>query len=111
MWETRSVFQGGFISVISTAAYGCKFSWRAIGERGLWPAVVEIVEPKGQFAASIREAEEHLHVQTFVAQPSVEALDVAVLDRSAEADEAKLYAVPGGRDLQSPGRRIRCHYR
>jgi hypothetical protein len=35
MWETRSVFQGGFIAVISTAAYGCKLRRRAIGQRGM----------------------------------------------------------------------------
>jgi hypothetical protein len=30
MWETRSVFHGGLIAVISTAAYSCKLNWRGI---------------------------------------------------------------------------------
>jgi hypothetical protein len=36
MWETQSVFQGGLIAVISTAAYCGEFGWRAVGERRVW---------------------------------------------------------------------------
>jgi hypothetical protein len=80
MWETRSVCQGGFIVNISTAAYGCELSWRVICRRRVRLVVIVVVEPDSQLAPGIGQAEEHLHVQALVAQPSVEALDVAVLD-------------------------------
>jgi hypothetical protein len=32
------------------AAYGCKFSWRAIGQSRMWPVMVVIMPPQRQLA-------------------------------------------------------------
>jgi len=55
--------------------------------------VVVVVEPECQLPAGIGQAEEYLHVQALIAQSSVEALDVAVLDRPPWPDEVQMYSV------------------
>jgi hypothetical protein len=67
MWETRSVSQGVFIVVISSAAYGCELSWRAVCKRRVRPALVIVVDPEFQLPSGIGQAEQHLHVQALIA--------------------------------------------
>ena len=67
--------------------------WRSIGKCRVWPVVVVVVQPDSQLAAGIGETEEHLHVQALVTQLPVEALDVAVFDRSPWPDEVQMYSV------------------
>jgi hypothetical protein len=93
MWETRSVFQDGFIAVISTAAYGCEHSWRSICERRVWPVVVVVVEPESQLPGGIGQAKEHVHIQTLNTQPSVEALNLAALGRPSWPNEIQMHSV------------------
>ena len=93
MWETCSVFQGGFIAVISTAASGREFGWGSISQRRMRPMMVVIMSPQRQLAPRVCQSEEYFHVQALVAQSSVEALDVPVLDRSPWTDEVQMYAV------------------
>lgn len=50
------------------------------------PDIVVIVAPEGQRSAGIGQAVEDLFVETFVAQASVEGLNVAVLLRLAGVD-------------------------
>ena len=54
-----------------------------------------------QLLADIVEREEHFHVQTLIPEPSIEALDEAVLDRLAWPNNIQLYPVavsPGVHD-------------
>jgi len=58
--------------------------------------VVVIVKPKCQLATGIGQGEEDLHVQALVAQPAVEALDVAVLHGPSWPDEVQMHTVAVG---------------
>ena len=42
--------------------------------------MVVVVEPESQLATGIRQGKEHLDVAALIPQPSVEALDITVLD-------------------------------
>jgi hypothetical protein len=53
MWKMRSIFQGGFIAVISTAAHPGELIWRPVGQCRVWPEVFVVVEPDSQLAAWI----------------------------------------------------------
>ncbi len=62
----------------------------------MWPDIVVVVAPKGQRSAGIGQAVEDLLVEAFVAQASVEALDVAILLRLSGVDVVPLDAVVVG---------------
>jgi hypothetical protein len=68
-WETRSVFQGGFIAAFSIAAYGGEFSRGSISQRRMRPMMVVVIYPKCQLAAGVNLDEEHFQSQTLVANP------------------------------------------
>jgi len=55
--------------------------------------VVVVLSPQRQLMASVGHTEEDLHVQALVAQSAVEALDVAVLDRSFWPDEVQVHRI------------------
>ncbi len=58
--------------------------------------VVVVFAPQLELVPRFGEREEDLHVQVFVSQLAVEALDVAFLDRPSRADEAQVHAVRVG---------------
>ena len=62
--------------------------------------VVVIAPPEVQLPSSVGQVEEHLHVQAFVAQPTVEALDITVLDRPPWPDEVQMHTVTVGPVIQ-----------
>jgi hypothetical protein len=92
-WETRSVFQGGFIAVFSTAAAGGELRRGAIGQRQTQAVMVVVAAPEMQLPPSVGQSKEDLHVQALVAQLAVEAFDIPVLDRLAREDEVEVNAV------------------
>jgi hypothetical protein len=49
--------------------------------------LVIVCAPPLELLAHIGDVEEDLHVQAFIAQPAIKRFYVAVLDRSAWADE------------------------
>lgn len=63
-----------------------RFCRGPISQRGMQPDIVVIVAPEGQQAAGIGQTVEDLLVEAFVAQASVERLDVAVLLRFTGID-------------------------
>src|SRR5215467_6373097 len=70
----------------------------------MWPAVVVVIAPESQLTAGFLQRVEPFHVQTLIAQPSVEALDKAVLDGPARPDERQLNSGLNGPDFHhSPG--------
>jgi hypothetical protein len=72
-WETRSVFQGGFTAVFSTAASSGELCRRSVIQRGVRTVMIVIPPPKMQLTPSVGQGEEDLHVQTLVTQLAVEA--------------------------------------
>jgi hypothetical protein len=68
----------------------CEFCRRPIVKRAVWPVVIVIVTPAFDLLPRIGEIEEHFHVQAFVAEPTVEALDEAVLDWLSRTNEIQL---------------------
>lgn len=64
--------------------------------------LVVVHSPGGQFPGHLGHAPEQFHIQAFVPEPSVEALDIAILRGPAGADEGELDLVqvgPGVHDL------------
>jgi hypothetical protein len=49
--------------------------------------LVKVLAPQFELLAHIQQREEHLHVQTFIPQPAIERLDIAILDWAAGPDE------------------------
>lgn len=80
----------------ATAAEGSELRRGPVVQRRVRAVVVVIAAPEIQLAPCIGQVEEHLHVQALVAKPTVEALDIAVLDRAPWADEVQMYTVPVG---------------
>ncbi len=66
------------------------------------PDLIIIVTPPRELVAHIAEGEEDLHVQTLVAQSTVERFDIAILDRLAGADESELNTVLIGPGFHRP---------
>lgn len=64
------------------------------------PLVVVVAPREMQRLASVRQSEDHFHVQAFVPQLAIEALDRAGLSRLARLDEVQMHAVPGGPEIQ-----------
>ena len=64
-----------------------------VAQRGMRPDVVVVVAPDGQFAPGISQAVKDFLVQAFVAQATVERLDVAVLLWLARVDVVPFDAV------------------
>ena len=87
MWETQSVFQDGFIAVISTATHRCEFSRRMILQRRMRTVVVVVMMPELELAPGVGERKENLHIQGLIAKPAVEGLNRGVLDRLSWPDE------------------------
>ena len=63
----------------------------------MWPLPVVVLHPGGDLEVGMREAEEQRLVQQFIAHPTIEALDIAVLHRPARRDVMPLHA-----DLAAP---------
>ena len=61
----------------------------AVIRRAVWPLFVVVRAPESKFSARIRQRMEPANIQAFIAQAPVEALDVAVLDRSAGTNETE----------------------
>ena len=55
--------------------------------------MVVIMAPQGQLATGIGQGKKDFHVQALIAQPAVEALDIAVFDRLARTDEVQVHSV------------------
>ena len=50
---------------------------RSIGQRVVWTLLVVVTSPLVEFSPRVAQVQENFHVQAFIAQPSVEAFDVA----------------------------------
>jgi hypothetical protein len=74
-----------------------KFPRRSIGQRTVWALLIVVTSPLLDLRLCIGQIEEHVHVQAFVPQSAVEALDVAVLHRLAGTNEIQFHS-----DLMSP---------
>ena len=57
-----------------------------VSKRGMWPDVVVVIPPEGQFLAGIRKAVEDRLPQARIAQAAVEDFDQAVLLGLARVD-------------------------
>ena len=62
---------------------------RLVAERAVGPFPIVVLPPGLHDLPRIRQAQEPVLVETFVAQPTVEALAVGVLDRLARIDEVQ----------------------
>src|SRR6185295_1694518 len=74
------------------AVQRCKRRGCPIIECAVWPSMVVMVTPAFQFFACLIQRCEPFHVEAFIPQPAVEALDEAVFHRSPRSDEAELHA-------------------
>src|SRR5260370_35288260 len=80
MWEALFAFH------ICRACFLPELLRRTVVERPMWPFAVLLPPPACQGASYIVERAEPARIQTLVAQPSVEALDMSVLHRPARLD-------------------------
>ena len=56
----------------------------------MWAPMVIVLQPHREFVTGVGQAEEHLDIQTLVAQLAIEAFDIAVLDRSPWPNEVQI---------------------
>jgi hypothetical protein len=52
-----------------------------------WTLLVVVASSLVEFPARVGQIQENFHVQAFIAQPAVEAFDVAVLDGSSRTNK------------------------
>jgi hypothetical protein len=60
---------------------------KSICQRAVWAVLVVVASPLVEFRSRIGQIQEHLHVQAFIAQPTVETFDVAILNGSARTNK------------------------
>ena len=81
-----------FQSVRAFLRHKGKFPRRSIGQRTVWALLIVVTSPLLDLRLCIGQIEEHFHVQAFVPQSAVEALDVAVLHRLAGTNEIQFHS-------------------
>src|SRR5690242_12893213 len=64
---------------------------RSIRQSAVRPFVIVVFSELRQLLPCVGERNKPLHVQTFVSEPAVEALDESVLHGSSRPNEAQLY--------------------
>jgi len=93
MWEAPCAFH------ICIACFLPELLWRFVVERAVWTFAVVLLPPGCQGASYIIKGTEPVRVKALVAQPPVEALDMAILHRSAWLDRTHVLfsanAMPG----------------
>jgi len=57
-----------------------EFIRRSIRQRAVRTLLVVVASPLVEFSPCVGQVQENFHVQAFIAQPAVEAFDVAILD-------------------------------
>jgi len=72
-----------------TAGYEHFWCWSAVAERGMWAEPIVMLPPSLDDDLRLLQRVEDLAVQDLVAQPGVEALDIAVLPRRARSDASR----------------------
>ena len=56
----------------------------------MWACLIVVMAPAFQLLPYVRQVQEHLAIQAFVPESSVEAFDIAVLNRATGPDEVQL---------------------
>lgn len=68
---------------------------------------VIVLTPSFNLLLGVGQVEEQTRIQALVAEPAVEALDEAVLDRPPRANEVQLHAVLVSPDIHSAAAKLR----
>ena len=69
-----------------------QISWREPAQRGVRTALVIVPSPRVDLAPGIRQRQEPMEVQAFVAEPAIEGLHEGVFGRFSRAREVQRYA-------------------
>src|ERR1700688_814896 len=71
----------------------CEVIRSMVIERTVRPHPVVVMPPQLEFLTDVGQRKEYFHIQTFIPQPTVEGLDIAIFHRPARTDEVQVDAI------------------
>lgn len=72
----------------------------------MWARPGVVLLPVGELLADILQIREHLDIQAFIPQPTIEAFDQPIINGLARSDELELNVMPVGPSLHGPTREL-----